>query len=88
MVSITDVILTICNYILSLRLCNYTIGYNKSIEVTMPGKKAKDPNDQKKKILQIRLSEADLLTIKNLARDRGMSVSDLIRSIVILKNAG
>lgn len=54
----------------------------------MPGKKAKDPNDQKKKILQIRLSEADLLTIKNLARDRGMSVSDLIRSIVILKNAG
>ena len=49
----------------------------------MVGKKAKDPKDQKTKILQIRLSEQDRQAIKDLAKARGLSVSDLIRSTLL-----
>jgi len=54
----------------------------------MPGKKAKDPKDQKKKILQIRLSAEDRQAIKDLAKARGLSVSDMIRSTLLGDKSG
>ncbi len=48
----------------------------------MVGKKAKDPKDMKTQRIIIRLSESDYQAIKQIAQDKGVHVSDLVRSMI------
>ena len=48
----------------------------------MVGKKAKEPKDKKVKVLQIRLSPEDLQKLKEIAANKGVSVSDLVRTLL------
>jgi len=48
----------------------------------MTGKKAKKNEDQKTKVIQIRLSESDHNALKQLAADKGVYIADLVRSLI------
>lgn len=45
-------------------------------------KKAKDKQDYKTVLLQIRLSPGDKQAIKQLAEEKGISIADLVRSLI------
>jgi hypothetical protein len=48
----------------------------------MTGKKARYPKDMKTHVLQIRLSDSDHQAIKEVAKARGLSVADLVRTLI------
>ncbi len=49
----------------------------------MTGKKASDPKDMKTRRIFVKLSESDFQAIKQIALDKGLSVSDLVRMAVL-----
>lgn len=48
----------------------------------MPGKKAHSLTDYKTKVIQIRLSVSDYQGLKEIAANKGLSVAELVRSLI------